>query len=121
RTLAGKGADLARDRLVVLAASRAEDRATADKMGSTTRSLTGASGSLLLPRLLVSARDESTRLGVRETEALVAQVRLNRLVHHRHVDGAVEQLAGKIEALALGATSGIGGCLQSRIRCFSHC
>src|SRR5450756_1630006 len=82
RALAGECTDLARNGLVVLAAGRTEHCAATDEMRSAARALTGASGSLLLPRLLVATGHETARLGVREPETLVRQIRLNGLVHH---------------------------------------
>src|SRR2546430_9773323 len=45
--------------------------------------------SLLLPRLLIAADDVLPNLRRRVALALVGEIRLHRLMHHRHVDRAV--------------------------------
>src|SRR2546423_14403631 len=55
RTLAGEGTDLTGDGLHVLATSGTECGSTTRPQGGATRPLTGATGSLLLPRLLITA------------------------------------------------------------------
>ena len=112
RALARESADLTRDRLHVIASRRTEDRPTTYPVRSAAGTLAGTTGSLLLPRLLVAAGHQTARLRVGEAEALVRQIRLNGLVHHRHVDRSVEDVGGKIDTLTLGSTSSVSGSLQ---------
>src|SRR5687767_4501393 len=81
----------------------AAPRAAARPVRRAGRALTGAPGALLAPRLLVAAHDLGTALrGVRRL-ALVGQVRLHGLVHHRHVDRAVEGGRREAHAVTRGA------------------
>jgi hypothetical protein len=64
--------------------------------------------------------DKPARLRVRETESLIAEERLNSLVHHRHVDGAIEQFRREINAVARGSTGSVRGRLEGLSRRFSH-
>ena len=113
RALSSERAQLTRHRLRIIAAGRTEDSAATDPVRSTPRALTGATGSLLLPRLLVTPDHQTASLGVGEAQTLVREVRFNSLMHHRHVDRSVEEISRKINALALGSTGGERSCLQS--------
>jgi hypothetical protein len=73
-----------------------------------------ATCSLLLPRLLIAADDVLADLRRRVALALVGEIRLHRLMHHRHVDRAVEQLFGKRHFLARRSLRGIRGGLECR-------
>ena len=107
RALAGECANLPRYRLDVFASGRTKDSSAAHPLRSAARALPRATRSLLLPRLLVTARHQTTRLGVGEAQALIGQVRLNRLVHDRHVDHTVEQISRQLDTLTLGSTSSV--------------
>src|SRR5213075_2594485 len=70
RALAGECANLPRYRLDVFASGRTEDSSAAHPLRSAARALPRATCSLLLPRLLVTARHQTTRLGVSEAQPL---------------------------------------------------
>ena len=118
RALPGERAHLARHVLVVRARRRTEHRATAHPVRRARRALTGAAGALLLPRLLVAARDVLADLRRRVALALVGEERLHRLVHHRHVDRAVERrLRAARPSRARGAERRVRGRLGVCVCC----
>src|SRR5437763_11231635 len=115
RRLASAGADLARHILRVAARNRSEDRAAADPVRGARRTGAGATRALLLPRLLVTAGDVLANLRRGVALTLVGEIRLHRLVHHRHVHGAVEQRLGQRGGIARRALRRVGGCLECGI------
>ena len=95
RALARQCADLPRHILRVASRRRTKHGPTANPLRRADRALPRASRALLLPRLLVSADHVLSNLGGRVPLPLVGAERLDRLVHHRKVDRAVEQLLGE--------------------------
>src|SRR6185437_13918480 len=83
---------LTRDVRAVVARRRAEHDAAPPPVRSAGRALARTAGALLLPGLLVAARDEAPGLGLRGALTLVVQEHLDRLVQHRLVHGAVERV-----------------------------
>ena len=78
----------------MIARGRAKDDAAATPLGSTDRTLTGAAGALLTPRLAAAAADLGTALGVMGASAIGSHEVTHALVHHGHVGGdAVHGLA----------------------------
>ena len=83
---------LARNVRAIVARDRPEHDPAAAPMRRTGGALPRAAGALLLPGLLVAARDEAPGLGLGGALTLVVQVHLDRLVQHRLVHGAVERV-----------------------------
>src|SRR6185437_2798690 len=79
RALAGQNLDLLVRAHRVIARRRTEDRATTDPVRSARGTLTGTTGALLLPRLLITTGNEAARLGRRGTLTLVGEIRLDRV------------------------------------------
>src|SRR5690606_18658467 len=98
-TLACQRLHLARNALGVVARLRPEHGATANEVRSPDRTLTGTTGSLLLPRLPATAGHLPTSLRGCIALTLVGKECLDRLVHHRHVDRAIELLGRKCHCL----------------------
>jgi hypothetical protein len=67
------------------------------------RSLTRATRALLLPWLLIAARDQPSGLRGRIPLALIGEIRLHRLVHDGHVHRAIEQLGRQRDRVTLGS------------------
>src|SRR5829696_342994 len=116
RALLGEHANLARDEMVVRARRRTEDGAAAHPLGRTRRALTGAARSLLLPGLLITARDVLADLRRRVALPLIGEERGDGLVHHGNVDHAVERRLGKRHLVgARRAERRVRGRLWSRV------
>src|SRR6202041_3567404 len=95
RALPRQRTHLPRHVLRVAPRRRTEHRTTTHPMRGTRRSLPRPPRPLLLPRLLIATRHILPDLRRRVPLPLIGAERLDRLVHHRKVDRAVEQLARK--------------------------
>src|SRR6056297_559036 len=92
--------------------NRGERASATGPLGRADRSLTGASGPLLPPRLPASATNRGTVLGRGRPLTLIGQVRLHRLVQDRLVDDAVEEGLGQCPLVPLLAVGLVVGCLE---------
>src|SRR5690606_35346789 len=101
RRLTGELTHLLRQRGAVVTRRQTEHHATTPPVRDASGTLTRTTSALLLPRLLVAARDFLAALGLGRALALVAQVRRDGLVQHRLVHGPVEQVGGKRERLGV--------------------
>jgi hypothetical protein len=88
------------------------DNSTTAVLRGTNRTLTGATGSLLLERLTTSTRHFTATLDLVSTLAGCCKLSNNDLVHQGHVGDNVKDVGGQLDGAGL-----LAGCVKDVNRC----
>jgi hypothetical protein len=90
------------------------DNSTTAVLRGANRTLTGATGSLLLERLTASTRNLTAALDLVSSLASCCELSNNHLVHQGHVGDNVKDVSGQLDGAGL-----LAGCVENVNRC-SH-